>query len=166
MSIGTGTFSLRDIILEIYGADQTSLQKSLVDCFNDADPAVSGGTLPVSMRDFSGHTQKWGRVYGQEDISFDVWSYTPTQGYDAFGGTETLLYTADRNDSVYLYKSGTGTAITSGDAIRVELYTRTKQSSDSWSFSVGWNNYDTATDGPHSLTSTISDYKFIITNNI
>jgi hypothetical protein len=165
MSIGTGTFSLRDIIHEVFGAN-ISATKSLVDCFNAADPTVSGGSLPVAMRDFAGHTQKWGRVYSQEDISFGGYLYSASQGYHLFAGSETLEWTADRDEGVSVYKSGTGTPIVAGDTVRVEIYYRTKQTSGSWNFLNGWNNYATATYSPHNLQSTLYDYKFVIRNNI
>jgi hypothetical protein len=166
MTIGTGTFSLRDVVEEVFGVGFSGT-KSLVDCFNNADPDVSAGALPVELRSFAGHTQDWGRVYSHETISLGGYLKRETQGdYHAFAGGETLEFTGDRNESVGVYKSGTGTPITAGDAVRLEIYYRTKQTSGSWTFSVGWNNYASATYGPHALTLTVNDYKFVLTTNI
>jgi hypothetical protein len=146
MSIGSLPFSLRDVIEEIYGVGYSGT-KSLYDCHTDADPAVTGSsTVKLTL---GGYLKR------------------ETQGdYHAFAGGETLEFTGDRNESVGVYKSGTGTPITAGDAVRLEIYYRTKQTSGSWTFSVGWNNYASATYGPHALTLTVNDYKFVLTTNI
>lgn len=162
MTLPASGFGIVDIIGEIFNL---SGGKDLGQCIAASNPAVAGGSEPGSVLDFASHTQVWGRVYGQEDISFDVWAWALDEGYNAFGGSETFLWTsAVTPESVILYKSGTGTKIFSSDAIRIELYYRTAGSSGSWNFSVGWDAYDTDADGPHSLTTSLYDYKFIVTS--
>lgn len=163
MTLPASGFGLVDIIDEVFGL---SGGKDLGDCIVASAPAVAGGSEPGSILDFASHSQDWGRVYTDEQISFGGYLYSANQGYNAFSSGEFLIYTADADEGVSIYKSGTGTPITAGDAIRVEIYTRTKQTSGSWNFASGWNNYATATYSPHSLTSSLYDYKFVLTNNI
>jgi len=159
----TGIIGLSDVREEVYGVGYSTL-RGLSNCVADADPSV--GSAPIGISAFRGHTQSWGRVYGREDISFDAWAASPLEGILPFGGGDTLLWTASANEDVSIYKSAAYANIVASDGIRVEIYYRTKQTSGSWTLLIGWNNYATATYSPHSLSSTLYDYRFVITNNI
>ena len=159
MSIGSLPFSLRDVIEEIYGVGYSGT-KSLYDCHTDADPAVTASST-VKLSYFAGHTQKWGRAYSQENISFGAWMQRKTEGtYYQFGGGESLEFTGDRDEFVGVYKSNTGTAITSGDGVRVRVYYRTKQTSGSWNLLHTYTIFTSTILTTCNFTS--YDYKFLL----
>lgn len=126
----SGTIKLSEIIQEIYGQDITG-GKSLVDCSNDADPTV--GSLPTSMSDFYSHTQDWGRMYSVELVSITPYIQRKEElTYYLMNSSETLEFTGDRNEFCAVYKSSGGAAIVSGDNVRLRIYRRAKQTTDSW----------------------------------
>jgi len=160
----TGIIGLQDIREEIYGVGYTT-SKGLADCVADADPSV--GSAPIGISAFRGHTQKWGRIYVENQISFTAYIYSASQGYDLITGGGNLVYTADRNaENIYVYRNTSAGNIISGDAVRIAIYYRTKQTTGSWILSAGWNNYATATYSPHSLSTNLYDYKFTLMANI
>lgn len=158
----SGNLSLREVIEEVYGVGIAG-SKSLVNCFNDADPAVSGGTLPVSIRDFLSHTQSWGRSYSELGISYTAYIKRISNGtrYLMDSGP-SLEFTADRNESLAVYKDVSDTPIGAGEAITLKLYRRTKQSSDAWTLDTTLNSY---TSGSFSCAFNTYDYKIRLEPN-
>ena len=158
MSIGALPFSLRDVVTEIYGVGYSG-SKSLVDCSNDASPTV--GTLPTSLSDFASHTQDWGRMYSLEAVTLTPYIQRKTETtYYLMNSTETLEFTGDRDENCAVYKSGTGTAIVSGDAVRLRIYRRTKQTTDSWVLDTTHTTYISTI--LYACVFTVYDYRFYL----
>jgi hypothetical protein len=165
MGLPANNFSLLDIIAEVFGVGASG--KDLSQCIASSNPAVAGGSAPGSVLSFASHSQTWGRMYVETDISFTAYIYSASQGYDLISGTNNLVYTADRNsENVYIYRNTSAGNIVSGDAVRIQIYYRAAGSSDSWISSSGWNNYATATYSPHNFTFSSWDYKIKLTSNI
>jgi hypothetical protein len=166
MTLPSSGFSLVDVIKEVFGQSYT-VGKDIGQCIVASDPAVAGGAEPGSILSFASHSQKWGRVYVESQISFTAYIYSASQGYDLIIGADTLVYTGDRDsENIYVYRNTSAGNIVSGDGVRIAIYYRTKQTTNSWTLSVGWNNYATATYSPHNLTLSSWDYKFVLMNNI
>jgi len=162
MTLGSAP-SMQEIRDEIYGVGTTTT-KGLSDMVNDADPSV--GSAPIGQSAFANHSQNWGRMYVENQISFTAYIQSSSQGYDLITGTDTLVYTADRLEDIYVYRNTSAGNIVSGDGVRIAIYSRAKQTSGSWSLSSGWNNYATASYSPHNLDFTTNDYKIVLMNNI
>jgi hypothetical protein len=150
---------------EVYGAMDGTTDRSFLDVVGDSNPSV--GSAPVSFSDFYGFTQTLqGRLYGNSiSVGNDSDAYiTGVTGIFRItdGGGETLLWTSRQgeNTSTYL-KKATGSNYTSGDARRVDVYRRTKQTSGSWSLDTTYLNYDSSLD-IHSTDYSTYDYKFEI----
>lgn len=166
MALPANNFALSDICTEVFGVGVTG-SKDIGNCVASAVPTVAGGSLPASILSFASHSQTWGRMYVESQISFTAYIYSASQGYDLITGSDTLVYTADRNsENIYVYRNTSAGNIVSGDGVRIAIYYRAAQSSDTWVLSVGWNNYATATYSPHNFTFSSYDYKIVLMNNI
>jgi hypothetical protein len=129
-----------------------------------ADPSV--GSLPTNMTDFYGHTQtEYGRCFGESASTLTAYMRRLTEGsyytITAFQG-EAQEFSADRDESVALYKTNTGTPFVSGDNVNVVLYRREKNTAFSWSSVTSWGTYVSAS---YNCIFSTYDYKWVISDN-
>lgn len=161
----SGDLSISEITEEVWGAGISG--KSLKENFDESNPQVAGGSLPVDVTDFYSH-QQIGDSYGEQPslptgYGNTVYLYNESEGSFhpiTYPMTETRIDRASHNTSTFRISktSGTYTGFVAGDNLRVEVYDRVR-GTGSWNFMEDWNNY---TSGGWVNNMIQFDYKYII----
>jgi len=129
----------RSIEYEVEKGDVSTGPYTFQTAISNSEPSV--GSLPVFFSDFYGFAQLVrGRLYGQVNID----GLTParlypltTGGYDTISDndTETLSYSDIVNQSCKMTKAN-GADWSAGDAVDLNIYRRTANTSGSWGTAV------------------------------
>lgn len=128
---GSPTTVIRYEILGAYGSYKITT----------ADIATGQGN---NMRAYAGYSHaSWGRGYGSDNIaSQTAYIKRLTHGgtYQLTSGATTLKFTGDRNEWCDGRRTQT-ISYTTGNAVSLDFYRRTKQTSGSWSFQNHTESY-------------------------
>lgn len=150
----------RSIYYEVYGETASGVSY-FTDIVGDSDPIVSA-SLPHYFSDFYSHTQTtYGRCYGEDDhVLYNFWLYDGSS-YIAVSttGTETIEFIGSGSaQSVSGHKTSSGGNFLLTDNVAMQVYRRTKNTSNVWGVYVQvWNPYVSQS---YTCDFTTYDYKF------